>query len=115
MSTPPATARSRRRYPLYVHLSVLFSALVLAAGSAIAWLGYINQRDTALADANRLFGHIATEARGEVNATLQPVRRFAEILADHPIVRARNLSARLQSLPFLVQAFEDAAPVAAVY
>ena len=90
MSSSPASSGGRRRYPLYVHLSVLFSALVLAAGSAIAWLGYIEQRNTALADAVRLFGHIARETQGEVKDTLQPVRRFAEILAGQPIVRART-------------------------
>jgi hypothetical protein len=77
-----------RRYPLYVHLSALFSALVLGAGSAIAWLGYIEQRDTGLANAAKLFGHIAREAQWHVNEALQPVRRFAEILVQEPIVHA---------------------------
>jgi hypothetical protein len=115
MAARSATVGSPRRYPLYVHLSILFSALVLAAGSAIAWLGYVNQRDTALADATKLFGRIAHEAQGEVNEAFQPVRRFVEILADHSIVRARSLDVRLQALPLLVHAFEDTAPVAAVY
>ena len=36
-------------------------------------------------------------------------------MAGHPIVRARSLDGRLQALPVLVHAFDDAAPVAAVY
>jgi HD-GYP domain-containing protein (c-di-GMP phosphodiesterase class II)/fumarate reductase subunit D len=115
MSIEPASPGARRRYPLYVHLSVLFSALVLAAGSAVAWLGYVQQRDTALADAGKLFSHIAHEAQASVNETLQPVRRFAEILAHEPIARARTLHARMQALPLLVHAFDEGAPVAAAY
>jgi len=106
---------ARRRYPLYLHLSVLFSALVLGAGSAIAWLGYVEQRDTALADASRLFTHIAREAQWQMNEALQPVRRFAEILAQTRIVSAVSLDARLEALPLMLHAFDDAAPVAAAY
>jgi len=106
---------SRRRYPLHVHLSVLFSALILGAGLAIAWLGYMQQRDAALVDADKLFGHIAREAHGHMREALQPARRFVEILAKDPIVRARSLDARLEALPLMLHAFEDAAPVAAVY
>jgi HD-GYP domain-containing protein (c-di-GMP phosphodiesterase class II) len=106
---------ARRRYPLHVHLSVLFSVLILGAGSAIAWLSYIQQRDTALADADKLFGHIAREAHGHMREALQPARRFVEILAKEPIVRARSLDARLEALPLMVHAFDDAAPVAAAY
>jgi len=106
---------ARRRYPLHVHLSVLFSTLILGAGSVIAWLGYMQQRDTALADADKLFGHIAREAQGHMREALQPARRFVEILAREPVVRARSLHARLEALPLMVHAFDDAAPVAAAY
>ncbi len=98
----------RRRYPLYIHLSVLFSALIVGAGSAIAWLGYIQQRDTALADADKLFGQIARQAQWHMREALQPARRFVEILAKEPIVRARSLDARLEALPLMVHAFDDA-------
>ena len=50
-----------------------------------------------------------------MSEALQPVRRFAEILAQDPIVRARTLDSRLEALPLMVHAFDDAAPVAAVY
>ena len=106
---------ARRRYPLYVHLSVLFSTLVLGAGSAIAWLGYVEQRDTALADASKLFSRVARETQWHMNEGLQPVRRFAEILAEDPIVGAGSLDARLAALPLMVHAFDDAAPVAAAF
>ena len=68
-----------RRYPLYIHLSVLFSALVLAAGAAIAWLGYLGSRDVALAAADDVFGHVGREAYSSLRESLQPVADHAEI------------------------------------
>ena len=96
MPVSAASPGDRRRHPLYIHLSVLFSALVLAAGSTIAWLGYIEQRDTALADAGKLFAPHRPRGARAMSEALQPVRRFAEILAQDPIVRARSLDARLR-------------------
>ena len=52
---------------------------------------------------------------GTCSEALQPVRRFVEILAKEPIVRARSLDARLEALPLMVHAFDDDAPVAAAY
>ena len=78
-----------RRYPLYIHLSVLFSALVLAAGSAIAWLGYVESAISRSPLPTRLFGHIAREAHVSLRESLQPVANFAEILALEPIARAQ--------------------------
>jgi len=104
-----------RRYPLYIHLSVLFSALVLAAGAAIAWLGYLGSRDVALAAADDVFGHIGREAYSSLRESLQPVANHAELLALEPVARARSLAARLEALPIMRLGFSGEAPVAASY
>jgi response regulator RpfG family c-di-GMP phosphodiesterase len=109
---PPAP---RRRYPLYIHLSVLFSALVLVASAAIAWLGYAGSRDIALADADETFGHIGRETKASVREALQPVANFAELLALEPLARAGSLAARLDALPTLRLGLTGGAPVAAAY
>ncbi|MGH8616741.1 MAG: HD domain-containing phosphohydrolase [Burkholderiales bacterium] len=108
-------AAPRRRYPLYIHLSVLFSALVLVAGAAIAWLGYAGSRDIALADAEEAFGHVGRETQASVREALQPVANFADLLALDPLVRARTLAARLESLPVLRLGLAGGAPIAAAY
>lgn len=104
-----------RRYSLYIHLSVLFSALVLAAGAAIAWLGYVGSRDVALAAADDVFGHVGREAQSSLRESLQPVANHAELLALEPVTRASSLAARLAALPVMRLGFGGEAPVAASY
>ena len=106
---------TRRRYPLYIHLSVLFSALVLVAGGAIAWFGYTESRDIALTDADEAFGHVGRETEASVRGALQPVANFAELLALDPLARAGSLKARIEALSVLRLVLASGAPVAAAY
>ncbi len=106
---------ARQRYPLHVYLSVLFSALVLATGIAITWLGYREARDLSLKAADEVFGHVGRETRTALGAALGPVATFAELLATQPLARARTLDARLEALPFMRRAFDGHAPIVAAY
>jgi HD-GYP domain-containing protein (c-di-GMP phosphodiesterase class II) len=108
-------AAYRRRYPLSVHLSVLFSALVLAAGALVTWIGYLGSRNIALAAADETFAHVGRETHSSVREALQPVVQLAELLAVHPIARAASLAERIESLPALRLALAGNTPVAAVY
>jgi len=111
----PTAPGPRQRYPLHVHLSVLFSALVLATGIAITWLGYREARDLSLKAADQVFGHVGRETRTALGAALGPVATFAELLATQPLARARTLDARLEALPFMRRAFDGHAPIVAAY
>ncbi len=110
-----AAPSSHRSYPLYVHLSVLFSLLFLAMGGAITWFGYAQGRDLALSATDRVFSHITQETHTSLHQTLEPVSRFADILALQPFVEARSLNGRLQALPLLRQAFEAYPQIEAIY
>ncbi|MBX6393786.1 MAG: hypothetical protein IRY96_09940, partial [Burkholderiales bacterium] len=98
-----------------VHLSVLFSLLFLAMGGAITWFGYAQGRDLALSATDRVFSHITQETHTSLHQTLEPVSRFADILALQPFVEARSLNGRLQALPLLRQAFEAYPQIEAIY
>jgi HD-GYP domain-containing protein (c-di-GMP phosphodiesterase class II)/fumarate reductase subunit D len=112
---PESPAGARRRYPLHLHLSALFSALVLATGVAIAWLGYGQARELTLKATDEVFRHVGAETRSALAGALQPVASFADLLALQPLARARTLAARLEAMPFLRQAFAGHAPIAAAY
>jgi HD-GYP domain-containing protein (c-di-GMP phosphodiesterase class II) len=114
-TNPPTPAAGRRRYPLYVHLTVLFSSLLLAAGALITWLGYAEQRDVALVDATKEARHIALDTQAQAHESFEPVRHFADILAHTPVVQARTLEARMGSLPAIAHAFDRTSPIAAAY
>jgi HD-GYP domain-containing protein (c-di-GMP phosphodiesterase class II) len=113
--SPESPASARRRYPLHIHLSVLFSALVLATGVAIAWLGYGAARGITLRATDEVFRHVGRETRTALAGALQPVANFADLLALQPLARARTLDRRLEALPFMRQAFAGHAPIAAAY
>jgi hypothetical protein len=113
--SPESPAAARRRYPLHIHLSALFSALVLATGIAIAWLGYGEARDLTLKATDEVFRHVGSETRSALAGALQPVGSFADLLALQPLARARTLDRRLEALPFLRRAFAGHAPIAAAY
>ena len=113
--SPESPAGARRRYPLHIHLSVLFSALVLATGVAIAWLAYSEARDITLKGTDEVFRHVGAETRSGLAGALQPVASFADLLALQPLARARTLDRRLEALPFMRRAFAGHAPIAAAY
>ncbi len=112
---PESPAGARRRYPLHIHLSALFSVLVLATGAAIAWLGYGEARDITLKATDEVFRHVRSETRSALAGALQPVGSFADLLALQPLARARTLDQRLEALPFMRRAFAGHAPIAAAY
>ncbi len=109
------TRSAHRPYPLYVHLSVLFSVLILVLGGLIAWFGYAQGRDLTLSATERVFDHIGREAHSSLSRAFEPVGRFTDVLALQPLVEAGTLDERLQALPLLRQAFAGHAPVAAAY
>lgn len=113
--SPDSAPPPRRRYPLHLHLSALFSALVLATGVAIAWLGYGAARETALKTTDDVFRHAGRETRSALEGALRPVASFADLLALQPLARARTLDQRLEALPFMRQAFAGHTPIAAAY
>lgn len=109
------SAALHRRYPLQVLLSVLFSGLVLAAGLAVAWRGYVESRDVALAAASDTFSHVGRETQSAVRETLEPVGNLAELLALQPLASAQTLAERMRALPVLRLGMSGKAPVSAAY
>ena len=112
---PSPAAPRQRRYPLYVHLSLLFSGLMLVTGSALVSLGYIQARNLGLAAADSTFRHIGRETQASLGAALTPVAELAELLAEHPIAHAQTLEQRLTALRTLRLMLRSQAPIAAVY
>ena len=101
----PAT----RRHPLHVHLTVLFSGLVLVTGALLAGLGYAGSRAIALAASETQFAGLARETGARLALALAPGARAVDLLAEHPVVAARGIAARLGALRSLAAAVEGQA------
>jgi HD-GYP domain-containing protein (c-di-GMP phosphodiesterase class II) len=112
---PAGPAAPRRRYPLHLHVTALFSALVLVTGGALTWLGYTESRALSLSATDRIFAGVGRETRASLRNAFAPVSHYADLLARQPIAAAATLDARLQELPTLRLAFAESAAVAAAY
>ena len=52
----------KRRYPLHVHIAVLFVVLILVVGGLLAWIGFQNSRSILEQGAQALSERIGREA-----------------------------------------------------
>lgn len=98
-----------RRYPLHLHLTLLFSALLLLTGALLAMLGYAGSRAIALATSEAQFASLAREADARLSLALAPGARAVDLLAVHPLAAATGIEARLRALPTLAMAVDDPA------
>ena len=87
----PDAHTATRRHPLHVHLTVLFSGLVLVTGALLAGLGYAGSRAIALAASETQFAGLARETGARLALALAPGARAVDLLAEHPIVAARGI------------------------
>ncbi len=110
-----ASSAARRRYPLHLHVTALFSLLVLATGASLAWLGYVESRALSLGAADRMAEELGRATRAGLQDAFAPVGKMVDVLAEQPLVSAATLDERLAALPVLALAFADAAPAAAAY
>jgi HD-GYP domain-containing protein (c-di-GMP phosphodiesterase class II) len=111
----PSESRKERRYPLYVHITTLFSALVLACGIALGWLGYVQSRDIAFESAERSFRRIGASVHESLRGTFQPIHGLTRLLAVQAVVRASTLEQRLEAMSPFAAAIHQNPVVAAAY
>jgi HD-GYP domain-containing protein (c-di-GMP phosphodiesterase class II)/HAMP domain-containing protein len=110
-----ASPAARRRYPLHLHVTALFSLLVLATGAALAWLGYAESRELSLGAADRMAEELGRATRAGLQDAFAPVGQMVDVLAEQPLASAATLEERLAALPVLALTFAHDAPAAAAY
>ena len=113
-SPPPATG-GRRPFRLRVHIATLFVALVTAAGLALVGYSYRATSHLLLSAGDEEFLHVTEHTAARVRNLLAPARLLVELLARHPLTRARSLHARLEALPLLTTALAAHPEISAVY
>ena len=105
----------QRRYPLHVHLSTLFLALVLVVGGTVGWLGYDVSREILEDTASDLEARIDDDLQGDFLAVIQPAELAAQVLSETTLVEADTLEARLQRLPLVRELLRNSPAVTALY
>ncbi|MCM8663189.1 HD domain-containing phosphohydrolase [Accumulibacter sp.] len=105
----------RRRYPLHVHITTLFLALILLVCGVLGGVGY--QLSSALLEtsATSLTEGFGREALLELRRIIEPAEAVTRLLSVQRVTAARSLGERLTSLPFLRQALDSSPALSSLY
>uniref|UniRef100_UPI0025E357A1 hypothetical protein n=1 Tax=Pseudomonas sp. UBA2684 TaxID=1947311 RepID=UPI0025E357A1 len=112
----PSTLRPRdRRFPLHVHISVLFTLLLLLTGVVLGLFNYKQTTQIIFSSSAKLFERIQQDVRKDLQYTYQPIRHLLSLLALNDATQATQLDTRLALLKPLVQALRDNPKLASLY
>ncbi|MWV16867.1 HD domain-containing protein [Pseudomonas sp. L-22-4S-12] len=105
----------QHRFPLHVHIGVLFTLLLLGTGVV---LGIFNYRQTSaiiLSSSDELFEKIREDVKSDLLHTYQPIRRLLSLLVLNEHTQASDTARRMQLLPLFAQALQDNPKLASLY
>lgn len=110
-----AAWRRIRRYPLHVHIGILFSALIVFSGALLGWYNHTQNTRMLMLSSAHLFERIGAELEDGVEHVYTPLRTFIGLFAYQRVNDATTLDARLESLPYIREALDGNEQMAAVY
>lgn len=105
-----------RRFPLHVHISVLFTLLLLLTGVVLGLFNYRQTSRIILSSSDELFGRISQEVETDLRHTYQPIHQLLNLLALDGMDQNQDSFDRLDGLlKPLTQALRDNPKLAALY
>jgi len=119
MAQTPARRRGLlsmwHHHPLRVHIAALFTVLVLAACTVIAWNSHVQGRKLVLAAAEDLIGRIHREAGNEVVSLRGNVESLVSWISSAQLTETEAFDARMAALPVLAEVLNRQTQLAALY
>jgi hypothetical protein len=112
---PSPLRPNQRRFPLHVHISVMFTFLLLLTGVVLGVFNYHQTTQIILSSSERLFNRIEQDVRVDLHATYEPIRHLLSLLVHAPAVQAPDLQQRLALLPPFSQSLQDNSDLASLY
>src|SRR5690606_32296609 len=104
-----------RRFPLHVHISVLFTLLLLGSGILLGLFNYHQTSQIILSSSKQLFGQMREEVESDLTHTYQPIRHLLGLLALNERNLSRDSYQRMSLLPMFAQALRDIPKLASLY
>jgi len=112
----PSTLRpEQRRFPLHVHISVMFTLLLLLTGVVLGIFNYRQTTQIIFSSSEKLFNRIEQDVRLDLHATYEPIRHLLSLLVEAPAVQATDLEHRLALLKPFSQSLKDNPNLASLY
>lgn len=108
-------APRERRFPLHVHISVLFTLLLLLTGAVLGLFNYQQTSRLIFSSSSTLFERIQHDVQRDLDNTYRPIRHLLSLLALNPATQADTLEQRLKMLPLFAQALRDNPKLASIY
>ncbi|MCU7248631.1 HD domain-containing phosphohydrolase [Pseudomonas koreensis] len=112
---PSPLRPEQRRFPLHVHISVMFTFLLLLTGVVLGLFNYRQTTQIILVSSEKLFSRIEQDVRVDLQATYEPIRHLLSLLAGNPATQAANLEQRLALLKPFSQSLADNPDLASLY
>ena len=110
------TVRSKeRRFPLHIHISVLFTLLLLGSGVVLGYFNYQQTSKIILSSSDQLFTQMRKEVQASLRNTYQPIRNMINLLARNEQLSGRDRHERMVMLPIFSQALRDNPKLASIY
>ena len=112
---PSSFRRRERRFPLHVHISVLFMLMLLLAGGVLGIFNYRQTTAIIFSSSATLFERIQEEVQQDISATYQPIDHLLGVLAFVEGTRGSDLQTRLPLLAPFARALRDNPKLASLY
>src|SRR3954467_2442069 len=108
-------AKMRRLHPFHVHISVLFTLLILVSGSIISWHNYSQNSKVMLSALDDLFERIGRETVLEIGRIYAPIELLTDVVSKQQITEDASRELRLRRLPALVEALNQNPAISALF
>ncbi|MFJ2711488.1 HD domain-containing phosphohydrolase [Pseudomonas sp. NPDC087346] len=112
---PSPLRPDQRRFPLHVHISVMFTFLLLLTGVVLGLFNYRQTTRVILSSSENLFNRIEQDVRLDLHSTYEPIRHLLSLLAINPASESANLEQRLALLKPFSQSLKDNPDLASLY
>ena len=105
----------RRQFPLHVHISAMFTILLLLLGLVLGVFNYQQTTHIILDSSQKLFSLIEQDVQDDLLDAYQPIRHGLNLLILDPNATTDQVERRTGLLQPFVQALEDNHTLAALY
>lgn len=112
---PSTPLPAQRRFPLHIHISVMFTLLLLMTGVILGIYNYHATTRIILGSSEKLFQRIEQDVRSDLRSTYEPIRHVLSLLATRSATQAPSLEQRLELLQPFSQSLLDNSDLASLY
>ncbi|MCO6059406.1 HD domain-containing protein [Pseudomonas sp. MOB-449] len=107
---------AEHRFPLHVHISALFTLLLLISGVVLGIFNYHQTSQIILSSSDELFGRISEEVETDLHHTYEPIHHLLNLLALGDTNQHQDSAERIDTLlKPLTQALRDNPKLASLY